>query len=89
MSKISKLLRINTKKGPEAVGPYSTATVHRGVMYVSGQLGIDPKTGQLAGQDVETQTMRAMENLKIFLDEVKVDMSSIIKTNVYLKVLIL
>lgn len=45
MSKISKLLRINTKKGPEAVGPYSTATVHRGLMYVSGQLGIDPKTG--------------------------------------------
>lgn len=68
MSKISKLLRINTKKGPEAVGPYSTATIHRGVMYVSGQLGIDPKTGQLAGQDVEIQAKRAMDNLKLFLD---------------------
>jgi enamine deaminase RidA (YjgF/YER057c/UK114 family) len=40
MSKITKLLRINTKKGPEAIGPYSTATVHKGVMYVSGQIGI-------------------------------------------------
>lgn len=45
MSHINKLLRLNTKKGPQAIGPYSTGTVHRGVMYVSGQIGIDPKTG--------------------------------------------
>lgn len=86
MSKTTRLLRINTKRGPEAIGPYSTATVHRGVMYVSGQLGIDPTTGELAGKDVEIQTRKAMDNLKVFLDEVKVEMSSIIKTTVYLKV---
>lgn len=89
MSKTTKLLRINTKKGPEAIGPYSTATVHKGVMYVSGQLGIDPITGELVGKDVELQTRKAMDNLKVFLDEVKVEMSSIIKTTVYLKVLAL
>ena len=64
MSKTIKLLRINSKKGPEAIGPYSTATVHRGVMYVSGQLGIDARTGELAGKDIETQTKKAMDNLK-------------------------
>lgn len=68
MSKLVRLLRINTKKGPEAIGPYSTATVHKGVMYVSGQIGIEPSTGELAGKDVETQAKRAMDNLKIFLD---------------------
>lgn len=52
MSKIGKLIRLNTKKGPQAIGPYSTATIHRGVMYVSGQLGIEPSTGELAGKDV-------------------------------------
>jgi 2-iminobutanoate/2-iminopropanoate deaminase len=45
MSKISKLIRLNTNKGPKAIGPYSTATIHRGVMYVSGQIGVDPATG--------------------------------------------
>jgi 2-iminobutanoate/2-iminopropanoate deaminase len=45
MSKIHKLIRLNTKKGPTAIGPYSTATIHRGVMYISGQIGIDPLTG--------------------------------------------
>lgn len=44
-SNLPKLLRINTKNGPKAIGPYSTATVHRGVMYVSGQIGIDPSSG--------------------------------------------
>lgn len=88
MSNTIKLLRINTKKGPEAIGPYSTATVHRGVMYVSGQLGIDPTTGELVGKDVEAQAKKAMDNLKVFLDEVKVDMNCIIKTTVYLKVIL-
>jgi 2-iminobutanoate/2-iminopropanoate deaminase len=45
MSKIPKLIRLNTKKGPAAIGPYSTATLQRGVLYISGQIGIDPLTG--------------------------------------------
>ena len=42
---MAKLLRINTKVGPKALGPYSTASVHNGVVYVSGQIGIDPQSG--------------------------------------------
>lgn len=55
-------------------------------MYVSGQLGIDPRTGELVEKDVEKQAKRAMDNLQIFLEEVKTDMSQIIKTTIYLKV---
>lgn len=52
----------NTKIGPKAIGPYSTATIYRGLMYVSGQLGIDPKSLELVSDDVEMQTRRAMDN---------------------------
>lgn len=81
-----KIIRINTKHGPKALGPYSTASVYNGTMYVSGQIGIDPASGDLVGNDVESQTKRAMDNLKIFFDEIKLDMSNIIKSTVYLKV---
>lgn len=84
---MSKILRINTKLGPKALGPYSTASFYQGVLYVSGQIGIEPETGNIVGPDVESQTKRAMDNLKMFLDELKVDMNNIIKCTVYLKVL--
>jgi 2-iminobutanoate/2-iminopropanoate deaminase len=50
----------NTVLGPKAIGPYSTARIYNGVMYVSGQIGIDPKTSELISDDVEQQTRRAM-----------------------------
>ena len=85
---MAKVIRLNTKNGPKALGPYSTATVYQGVMYISGQLGINPTTGELVGSDVESQGKRAMENLKLFMDEVKISMGDMIKCTVYLKVLI-
>jgi 2-iminobutanoate/2-iminopropanoate deaminase len=42
----------NTTLGPKAIGPYSTAKIFNGVMYLSGQIGIDPKTGELVSDDV-------------------------------------
>ena len=83
---MSKVVRINTKGGPKALGPYSTGSVYQGILYVSGQIGIDPQSGELVGADIESQTKRAMDNLKIFLDELKVPMGDIIKRTVYLKV---
>jgi len=50
----------NTTLGPKAIGPYSTAKIFNGLMYVSGQIGIDPKTSDLVSDDVEQQTRRAM-----------------------------
>ena len=54
---------------------------------MSGQIGIDPQTGDLVGQDIQSQSKRAMDNLKIFLDEVNVPMGDIIKCTVYLQVI--
>lgn len=84
--RMPKIIRINTKKGPKALGPYSTASIYQNTMYISGQIGIDPESGELVSNDVEGQAKRAMDNLKLFMDEVKVDMNSIIKSTVYLKV---
>ena len=50
----------NTTLGPKAIGPYSTAKIFNGLMYVSGQIGIDPKTSELVSDDVEDQTRRAL-----------------------------
>lgn len=47
-----KVKRINTQTGPKALGPYSTASVYKGIIYISGQIGIDPKTGDLVGADI-------------------------------------
>ncbi len=65
MSKAIKT--INSLLGPKAVGPYSSAQIYNGVMYVSGSIGIDPKTNQLISDEVEEQTRQSMENLRVLL----------------------
>ena len=56
-----------TKLGPKAIGPYSTAKIFNGTIYLSGCIGLDPATGELVSDDVEAQTSRAMLNMKIIL----------------------
>ena len=58
------LKTVQTDKAPAAIGPYSQAVVASPVVYVSGQLGMDPATGDLVGQDLESQARQALENLK-------------------------
>lgn len=76
----------NTVLGPKAIGPYSSAKIYKGVMYVSGQIGIDPKTSELVSDDVELQTRRAMENVKIILSETNCTFQHVLKSTLYLKV---
>lgn len=83
---MSAVYRYNTKLGPKAIGPYSTVSIYKGVAYVSGQIGINPETGELVGKDVESQTTRVMQNIQIILDELKVPATEIIKATVFLKV---
>ena len=85
---MKKIIRYNTIKGHQALGPYSTGTIYNGILYLSGRIGIDPKTGELVGNDVESQTKRTMENIKIALDENQKNFSDIIKCTVYLKVIL-
>lgn len=84
---MSQVIRYNTKKGPQAIGPYSTVSIFNKVAYISGQIGIDPDTGQLVGPDVQSQAKRAMDNVRIIMDELKIPMTNVIKATVFLKVI--
>lgn len=74
---------IFTSKAPAAVGPYIQATKVNGIIYSSGQLGLDPETGELA-QGVEAQAHLSMKNLGAVLEAAGSDYNKIIKTTIFL-----
>lgn len=73
-----------TRKGPKAIGPYSTAVVGDGVCYLSGMIPVDPATGKLAGADIETQARQVFRNIQTVLEEMDASMADILKTTVFL-----
>ena len=75
---------IHTKNAPEAIGPYSQAIEANGLVFCSGQIGLDPKTGELV-QSIESQTRRVMDNLVGVLSAAGTDLSFVVKTTIYLK----
>lgn len=83
---MTKVLRFITKKGSKAIGPYSTASIYNGVVYLSGQSGVVPETGQLISHNVEEQANQAMKNIETVLGELNTPLSNIIKATIYLKV---
>ena len=74
-----------TPRGPKPIGPYSQAIKANGFVFVSGQIALDPQTGEFAGADVRQQTERVMENLKAILEASGVSLAHVVKTTVYLK----
>src|SRR5699024_11292267 len=75
---------IHSDEAPDAIGPYSQAVAHNDVVYCSGQIGIDPETGDFAGEDVESQAKQVMENLKAVLNEAGSSFDKVIKCGIYL-----
>ncbi len=75
---------ISTSNAPSAIGPYSQAISAGGTIYVSGQLPVDPATGEFAGPDIETQTRQSLTNILSILKEAGADMSHVVKTTVLL-----
>ncbi|WP_457605497.1 RidA family protein [Nitratifractor sp.] len=75
---------IETKEAPQAIGPYSQAVVVNGLVYTSGQIGLTPE-GELAGDDVETQTHQVMKNLYYVLEAAGAYFNDVIKTTIYLE----
>ena len=77
---------ISTPNAPAAIGPYSQAVVSNGFAFLSGQIPLDPATGQLiiAG-DIAAQTERVLENLKAVLESCGASLANVVKTTVYLK----
>lgn len=75
---------IGTVNAPAAIGPYSQAIAAGDFVYLSGQLGVDPATGNMEA-DVCAQTERAISNMKAILAEAGLDISRVVKTTVFLK----
>lgn len=76
---------IKTAKAPAAIGPYSQAIKSGNTIYISGQLGLNPSTGDFDGDDIKIQTKQSLENLKNILQEAGYSMSDVVKTTVLLK----
>ena len=77
---------IHSDDAPKAIGPYSQAVAAGGVVYCSGQIALDPKTGELVGAgDVKAQTRQVMENLKAVLTAAGSSLAAVVKTTIYLK----
>ncbi len=78
-----------TKSAPEPIGPYSQAIIlnlgSEKILYSSGQVAIDPATGEFKGGNIKEQTRLVMENIKAILAEAKSELNKVIKTTVFIK----
>jgi len=74
-----------TDRGPKPIGPYSQAIKANGLVYLSGQVALDPKSGELIGADIRQQTERVLENIKGILEAAGVNLHHVLKTTVFLK----
>ena len=75
---------IKTELAPAAIGPYSQAVCAGNMVFVSGQLGIDPKTGQLVEGGIESQTQQAIENVRSILFAEALAMKNVVQVQVFL-----
>lgn len=76
---------ISTKHAPGAIGPYSQGVKAGNTVYVSGQLGLVPETGEFAGEDIEAQTRQSLTNIRNILEAEGYSMNDVVKTTVLLK----
>ena len=76
---------VTSPNAPAAVGPYSQAIKVGNLIFCSGQIPLDPKTGQIVGTDVATQTEQVLKNLQAVLEVVNSGLFQVVKTTVYLK----
>ncbi|MCC8143576.1 MAG: RidA family protein [Tannerellaceae bacterium] len=75
---------IATTNAPAAIGPYSQAVQVGNILYMSGQLGLDPATSEFAGADVPAQTYQAFKNIRAILEEAGYTIDDVVKTTVFL-----
>ena len=76
---------IQSPLAPKALGPYAQAVKHQGLLFLSGQLGLDPETGALKGDDVLSQTRQALSNLAAVCAEANTHLHHALKLTLYLR----
>ncbi len=75
---------INTNNAPAPIGPYSQAIAAGNFVFVSGQIPMDPSTGDIASENVKAETKQVMENIKAILSEAGLGFDDIVKTSIFL-----
>jgi len=76
---------IATPNAPAPIGPYNQAVLSGNTLYISGQIPIDPATGNLIEGDISKETEQSMENLKAILQEADMNFENVVKTSIFLK----
>ena len=75
---------INTSNAPAPIGPYNQAVLSGSMLYTSGQIAINPKTGELETEDIKSETKLVMENLKAILTEAGMTFENVIKSSIFI-----
>jgi len=75
---------IKTDNAPAPIGPYNQAVQYGDMLFVSGQIALDPATGELMKDNIQAETQLVMSNLKAILNEAGMDFSNVIKTTIFL-----
>ncbi|RDC65878.1 RidA family protein [Adhaeribacter pallidiroseus] len=76
---------INSSNAPAPIGPYSQAILANNVLYISGQIALEPSTGNLISDDIETETHQVMKNLQAILQEAGLDFKDVVKCSIFVK----
>ena len=75
---------INTNNAPAPIGPYNQATLAGGFLFVSGQIPMDPLSGEIISSDIKAEATQVMENIKAILTEAGLTFDNIVKTSIFL-----
>ena len=75
---------INTSKSPAPIGPYNQAILRDNMLFISGQIALDPISMKLNNNSIENETNQVMMNLKYILEEANMDFSNVVKTTIFL-----
>jgi len=75
---------ITTSNAPTPIGPYNQAVLTGDTLYISGQICIDPATGNLKNKDIQEETHQVMHNLKAILQQAEMDFSHVVKTTIFI-----
>ena len=75
---------INTEKAPAPIGPYNQSVLAGGFLFISGQVPIDPSSGNLVSGDIKTEAHQSMKNIQAILDEAKLTFEHVVKTTIFL-----
>lgn len=75
---------INTAGAPAPIGPYNQAIKAGSTLFISGQIALNPETGQIEKEDITSETHRVMQNLRAILTEAEMDFSDVVKTTIFI-----